>query len=1016
MDHEGSQNPEEGADSPQQKERLKHRVLKPGESYGNYRVVRCISAGLIANYYHMQHVRDLHDVTVGVFHPRSLKDPKFVKRLQALQKATDGCQHEGIPKIRDIDEINERHCIFLDMVKGQSLSNYFVANGQPGQSGVGVGNATRILAQLLGLLGYAHSMKLDHRDLDSDLIFVQEDGSLRVLGLGVKAAAGVELFESIVSASVSPLVSNKTAGRLNSFDVMSAEYRGGVGEDARVDVYEAGVIGYWLLTGRKPERERIHPPSVQIEGLSPQWDVFFAKCLESDRDERYASCKVALVGLKETEQEPESERAGFIQRQIDRIPVPQSILARGELAARVYRLSVIGVIGLTLTAITASFLKLSFEETEEYDRVVATVAGPGEKAQLLLKLQPKVARVAFERYRDDFVSGDGTLALKVQPGDYRLRVSAPRHIDRFVEVSVRPSETQEFSIELKPAWTDFRIVSEPGATVSVIDERNLEIELGLTDGEGDFFLKKGIFAGVYRIVVRKEGYEPGIVDNQTLQFGEMTQLEVPLTPLPSSLTVRTDPPGARVTVNEREVGRTPLTLESVEPSEHSVVAVHREGFRSVGRRVTIEAGEDELVDFGRLTPLSGEIVFEVSFKGVEASEEEGLLRELRAEIDGETRRLEGTRLDSVPAGARELRLVHPLFQSPLREVIVEDREVETVVVRMLPKPGVVELKLPGGLEPVVRVNGEDAVFREDGGVEVPANEAVDFELRLANYLTMVRRFDLAPNERVVWKVDPVPIPGPTRGQSWTLPYLGLKFAWIEPGTFTMGSPMPEPGRLPTEGPQTEVRFTRGFWMGVHEVTQKQYSELMPENPSEFRGASNPVDSVVWADAKIYCELLTEFEADAGRLPEGYAYRLPTEAEWEYAARAGTRTPFSFGSRADASMGVFRGVYPPGTNEGLRVPDHYGTLPVGSFAANPWGLFDVHGNVEEWTLDAYNGRLPGGSQTDPRPRGEGRRIAIRGGSWEDFAVRVRSAARDETGPGTESNGLGFRVILAPVFED
>ena len=164
----------------------------------------------------------------------------------------------------------------------------------------------------------------------------------------------------------------------------------------------------------------------------------------------------------------------------------------------------------------------------------------------------------------------------------------------------------------------------------------------------------------------------------------------------------------------------------------------------------------------------------------------------------------------------------------------------------------------------------------------------------------------------------ITIPGPTPAQSWTLPYLGLKFVWVDPGSFTMGSPMEEPGRLPNEGPQTTVRFTRGFWMGMYEVTQSQYSEVMGENPSEFEGARHPVDSVTWREAKLYCEMLTSLEKSAGRLPEGYVYRLPTEPEWEYAARSGTNTAFSFGDKADASMGNFRGIYPPGSGSGLRV--------------------------------------------------------------------------------------------------
>ena len=140
------------------------------------------------------------------------------------------------------------------------------------------------------------------------------------------------------------------------------------------------------------------------------------------------------------------------------------------------------------------------------------------------------------------------------------------------------------------------------------------------------------------------------------------------------------------------------------------------------------------------------------------------------------------------------------------------------------------------------------------------------------------------------------------------------------------------------------------------------------------------------------------------------YRLPTEAEWEYAARAGSVTPFHFGEIADPSMGNFQGSYPFDEQRKSKVEGHYGTRPVGSYVANAFGLYDMHGNVREFTADTYHARLPGKSLVDPRPRTEGRRITVRGGSWEDYARHVRSAWRVEVGVDTVSASLGFRVCL------
>ncbi|PXA05650.1 hypothetical protein DDZ13_01895 [Coraliomargarita sinensis] len=1006
-------NPEKTGQNAQGGEKLKHRVLKPGESFGNFRVVKCLCAGLIANYYHMQHIRDLHDVTVGIFHHRTAKDPKFAKRLQTLQKTLKGFDHEGIPKIRDCTLINEDLCIFLDPIKGQTLSQYFDAHATPGLEGLGQEATTRIMAQLLGLLGYAHTQGLDHRDIDSDMVFVQEDGSIRVLGLGVKAALGTELFEEVVSASVSPLASNKTLGRLNSFDVMSPEYKAGVLEDSRVDLFCVGVIGYWLLTARKPDRANLEMPTSLVEGLPSKWDGFLARLLEREQDERYQSCKMALLALKDADDEPESESAGFVQRQIDRIPVPKSILDRGELAIRIYRLSLIGFVGLTLTALAAFFMEVAFTEEQDYSKEVAQRALEGQPPQLIVEVQPPVSKLSFSGYEDSFIANNGRLELRVIPGQYKLRVSAPHHMEKveMVEITAGQASPKTISVELVPAWTDIQIRSEPGATVSVIDSRDIEIELGFTDEAGTFFLKKGLFAGTYQVIVKKDGYESAVLKDQQLNFGEVSSIEAPLKPLPASLTVDTDPPGARIMVNDVEVGRSPVVVDDIIPNDQYLVVAQLEGYRSIGRHIDIGPGKDVAVDMGELVPKSAELRLDATFEGLDAAASRAMLEETSVVLGDLRYPFGSAELKFVPEGEYSIRLEHPLYVSDAKDITLADRDVKEMSFTLVPRPGEVQLVMPAKLEPRIRLNQKEIELEGDT-ISIPAFRTVEFELRIKNHLTMVRTFELKPKEKVIWEVNPVPIPGPTEGQDWTMPYFGFRLAWVPPGKFLMGSPLPEQGRLPNEGERTEVTFTQGYWAGVYEVTQAGFREIMDKMPSDFVGAKRPVDTVTWEEANMFCQMLTSLERDAGRLPEGFVYRLPTEAEWEYAARAGTTTPFHFGDQADTTLGNFRGVYPRELDDGQRVTESYGTEPVGSYSPNAYGLYDIHGNVSEWTIEAYNGRLPGGKLTDPEPRTGGSRYTLRGGSWEDFAVRVRSAARTEARKDTESNAIGFRVFLAP----
>jgi len=229
---------------------------------------------------------------------------------------------------------------------------------------------------------------------------------------------------------------------------------------------------------------------------------------------------------------------------------------------------------------------------------------------------------------------------------------------------------------------------------------------------------------------------------------------------------------------------------------------------------------------------------------------------------------------------------------------------------------------------------------------------------------------------------------------------------IAPNTFTMGSPITELHRDTNEGPQTIVTLTRGFWIGKFEVTQTEYLSIMNTNPSAFPDdLSRPVSSVSWQDATNYCWKLTQQELAAGRIPPGSQYRLPTEAEWECAARAGTTARFSWGDDPD---------YTSITNYAWQTVDDGLTVHrVGQKLPNPWGLYDMAGNVFEWCQD-WLGPLPGGAVSDPTGP-DINPIAwkiMRGGAFDVGGSACRSAARSFFGehPALTDWNLGFRVVL------
>ncbi len=251
--------------------------------------------------------------------------------------------------------------------------------------------------------------------------------------------------------------------------------------------------------------------------------------------------------------------------------------------------------------------------------------------------------------------------------------------------------------------------------------------------------------------------------------------------------------------------------------------------------------------------------------------------------------------------------------------------------------------------------------------------------------------------------------------------LGMQFKLIPAGTFTMGSPESEWNQAGItwksyDEVQHEVTLSRDYYMGVYEVTQGEWERVMGENPSCFTGDRNPVECVSWEDCQEFVDKLNaQYKEELEqKLGAGWHYRLPSEAEWEYACRGGTTTPYSFGRRLNGDKANCDGNYPYGTDtEGTYLEQ---TSPVGSYAPNGYGLYDMHGNVWEWCSDycEYDDGVITDTYrdgvTDPVcTTGSGR--VCRGGSWSGGAALCRSAYRSYSAPASRLNDLGVRLSLS-----
>jgi formylglycine-generating enzyme required for sulfatase activity len=242
---------------------------------------------------------------------------------------------------------------------------------------------------------------------------------------------------------------------------------------------------------------------------------------------------------------------------------------------------------------------------------------------------------------------------------------------------------------------------------------------------------------------------------------------------------------------------------------------------------------------------------------------------------------------------------------------------------------------------------------------------------------------------------------PIKNKPWTLPGLSMKFVYVPPGSFSMGSN--DSDSYSSERPVHRVIISRGYWIGKYEVTQSEYQLIIGSNPSKFKGSNNPVDKVSWNDAVKFCQKLTARERDDGRLPSGFEYRLPTDAEWEFAARGGTKSRgYKFSGSDNAN------------NVAWYLSNSRGeTHEVGTKSGNELGLYDMSGNVWEWCHDwrrSYNSS----SLTDPMGPQTGTSRVYRGGSWVRSAASSRSTYRSSKQPGRARDDLGFRVVLARVL--
>jgi len=488
--------------------------------------------------------------------------------------------------------------------------------------------------------------------------------------------------------------------------------------------------------------------------------------------------------------------------------------------------------------------------------------------------------------------------------------------------------------------------------------------------------------GVYQITVSHEDYFPKTT-KWTIQAGKENNFTTKLKPKPCEITVLGEPDNATIFVNSINKGQSKLVLKKLEPGNY-FIKVEKDGYDSFEKAVSIGANQKEkvayqLVKFAQLTVICQPEDSLIRIMNIKPKYVPGI-----ALLPGEyhiniTKQGYEKYDEKIHLNEGELKKLEVELSSLLGEIHIQVAPKDAEIFVNSIKKGIGNVSLTN-LKP------DKYTIR----LKKKGYQAYEEEILLKASQTFQKGYQLQK------EIKPKVIKSKVITNK-----IGMTFVYIPPGSFMMGSPKDEPGRYDREN-QHEVVLTKGYYMQTTEVTQGQWKSVMGENPSKFKdcGDNCPVEWVSWKDVQVFIEKMNK-KADK------YLYRLPTEAEWEYAARAGTKGPFAFGDCLSTEDANYNG-YP--LSNCPKGEYRRKTIPVATLKANKWGLYDMHGNVYEWCSDWY-GDYPTNRVVDPQGAQSGTYRLKRGGSWLSSARYCRSAFRDRDEPGGRGNFVGVRLAVS-----
>ncbi|MEO6245004.1 MAG: SUMF1/EgtB/PvdO family nonheme iron enzyme [Opitutaceae bacterium] len=949
--------------------------------FSRYRLKTELGRGGMGVVWRAEDTKLHRDVALKFLPELVVRDREAMADLAAETRRLLDLTHPNIVRVYDLVEDGERAAISMELVEGGSLAERKLQ--QPDRCFT-TAMLTPWIAQLCAALDYAHEkVGIVHRDLKPLNLLLNARGDLKIVDFGISRSlltSGTRLSTDSRAASVS-------LGYAGPQQLL--------GETAAVtdDIYSLGASIYELLTGKPPffegdimtQLREVVPPTMKarravlgVTGREPipeEWEETIAACLAkkaADRP-RTASEVAERLGLPVAAISQTSARAG-------------SPVARRK--RRVRRL--LAVAGVLAVAAVPVYLWL--EDTPEpvaRGTVPASTGIPGDFRGLVVTVTPPDAgaQVWIGKAASKPVPIDGRVGVtELDDGEHELTVRASGYKTFTGTVEVQGGRGF-FAVKLEPIYGALLVVGRPGTLVTAVGERGRELPVGTIPASGQLEADKVLVLGTYLFKLTHPDCVEAQVPKASLALGRVTRVAPVQAAAPGELEVFSAPDGAEVSINGVKAGVTPATLLN-QPSEKPLaVDVFLAGYARKKQSVQLKPRETLTLDVGTLVPVAPGI----ELRGLPAAlnpPPRGAVR-----IDGKAMPArKGGRVVGLEVGPRTVEIVHPDYEPWKQTVEVVDGQQVPVPVKLVPKPGELTLAVTPAVAFTLTVGGKPVALT-DNRASLPAAEELALEFSASGFKTTRTKVKLAPHGKETLAVTLERALTAEPGQPWTIPGLGLLLLPVAPGSFAMGS---EVGGS-TERSGTQVAITQPFWLGKTEVTQREWSAMVGGNQSRRPIDDLPVQNVSWVDAMDFCRKLTERERTAERLPPGYIYTLPTEAQWEYACRAGEKgdTPASTGDIA--------------WHEGNSAAKPH---PVGTRQPNTWGFYDMLGNVWEWCADWHANKLKSGSVTDPKGIASGTERVRRGGSYVLKADVLRYGLRGKADPEYRTANLGFRLALVP----